>query len=185
MNILVFGAQGSGKSTYARYIAEKLGLPYVCTGDLFRKLAGGDSPFGQEIKERLDRGLMVPNPIVIKALKKYLSSLDLSKGIVLDGYPRNFAQARALTLKIDLLIYINLPEELAIKRLLKRGRHDDTPESIKTRLDHYKKETEPLLVFFKEKGTRVAEVDNSPPIKVVEKKIDDLLEKIGRDKNNR
>jgi len=184
MNILVFGAQGSGKSTHARYIADKLGLPYVYTGDLFRKLAEEDSPFGREIRERLARGMMVPNPIVIKALKEYLASVDLSKGAVLDGYPRNFAQARALPIQIDLLIYISLPEEAAIERLLKRKRHDDTPESIKTRLDHYKKETAPLLIYFKEKGTEVVEVDNSPPIKVVEKNIDDLLENKSRDKKN-
>ena len=183
MNILVFGAQGSGKSTHAKYIADKLGLPYVYTGDLFRRLAQEDSPLGHQIKERQERGLMVPNPIAIKAFKHYLSDLDISKGVVLDGYPRNFAQAQSLPVKVDLLIYVTLPERTAIERLLKRGRHDDTPQSIKMRLDHYKKETAPLLTHFKTEGAVFVGVDNTPPVDVVQKKIDDLLEKQRRNKN--
>jgi adenylate kinase len=184
MNILVFGAQGSGKSTHAKYIADKLGLPYVYTGDLFRKLAKADSPFGQQIRERLDRGLMQPNPIATKAFRQYLGSLDLSKGVVLDGYPRNFAQALSLPVGIDLVIYIILPEKIAIERLLKRGRQDDTPGSIRRRLDHYKKETAPLLTHFRIKGAAVVEVDNTPPIGVVQKKIDGLLKNQRRNQEN-
>lgn len=184
MNILFFGAQGSGKSTHARYIADKLRLPYVYTGDLFRELSQEDSPLGRQIKERQERGLMVANPIAIKAFKQHLGSLNLSKGIVLDGYPRNFAQAQSLPMRIELLIYVTLPEEIAIERLLKRGRHDDTPQSIKTRLDHYKKETAPLLTHFKAEGAVVVKVDNTPPVEVVQKKIDDLLENQRRNKNN-
>lgn len=183
MNILVFGAQGSGKSTHAKYIAEKLGLAYVYTGDLFRKLAQENSPFGRQIKERVAKGLMIPNPIAIKAFKRYLSSLDLSKGVVLDGYPRNFAQALSLPIQVDLLVYITLPEKIAIERLLKRKRPDDTPQSIRTRLDHYKKETAHLLTHFRAKGAAVVEVDNTPPIETVQKKIDDLLKNQRRDKD--
>ncbi|OGY21904.1 MAG: hypothetical protein A2126_04565 [Candidatus Woykebacteria bacterium GWB1_45_5] len=184
MNILVFGAQGSGKSTHAKYIAEKLDLPYIYTGDLFRELAKEDSALGRQIKERVAKGLMVPNPIAIKAFRQYLSRLGLSRGVVLDGYPRNFAQALSLSVKIDLLISITLPEEIAMERLLKRKRHDDNLASIKTRLDLYKKETAPLLAFFEAKGAKVIRVDNSPPIKIVQEKIDDLLKDRVGNKHN-
>src|SRR3972149_5459279 len=106
MNILVFGAQGSGKSTHACYIAEKLNVPYIYTGDLFRELAREDSSLGQQIKERLLRGQMIPNPIAIAAFNERLRKLDLSKGVVLDGYPRNFLQACSLPIQIDMLIYV-------------------------------------------------------------------------------
>lgn len=184
MNILFFGAQGSGKTTHARYIAEKLNASYIYTGDLFRELAMEDSTLGQQIKERLARGLMVPNPIAIAAFNERLSSFDLSKGVVLDGYPRNFSQARSLPIKIDLIIYVTLPEEVAMKRLLKRARSDDTSSSIKTRLDLYKKETAPLLKLFGDQGTEIVQLDNTPPIEVVREKLDDLLEDRSRNKDN-
>ena len=184
MNILVFGAQGSGKSTHAHYIAEKLNVPYIYTGDLFRELAREDSSLGQQIKERVTRGLMIPNPIAIAAFNKRLGQLDLSKGVVLDGYPRNFLQARSLPIQIDMLIYVTLSEKVAMERLLKRGRSDDTPVSIKTRLDLYKKETAPLMKLFEDKGARIVQLDNIPPIEIVREKLDDLLKDTIRDKNN-
>ncbi|OGY25994.1 MAG: hypothetical protein A2Z24_02670 [Candidatus Woykebacteria bacterium RBG_16_44_10] len=184
MNVLVFGAQGSGKSTHARYIAEKLNVPYIYTGNLFRELARENSSLGQQINERITRGLMIPNPIAIEVFNEHLRQLDLSKGVVLDGYPRNFSQARSLPIQIDTLICITLPEEVVMERLLKRGRSDDTPVLIKTRLDLYKKETAPLIKLFEDKGARIVQLDNTPPIEIVRGKLDDLLKDAIRNRNN-
>ena len=178
MNILVFGAQGSGKSTHAKYIADKLKAPYIYTGDLFRELEKERSQRGRLIKRLMRAGEIIPNEISIPALEEYLKDFDLSKGIVLDGYPRNTGQAESLPIKIDLIVYIKLSEEIAIERLSTRGRYDDTPQAIKMRLEMYKKETQPVLNYFKDKGVKIISIDNTPPVDIVRENIDDLLKDI-------
>jgi adenylate kinase len=183
MNVLVFGAQGSGKSTHAKYIAEKLGLPWVYTGNLFRELEKENSERGQKVKELLSKGLLIPDSLAISAFNEYLKKFDISKGVVLDGFPRNIDQAKSLAIKIDLLIYITLPERIAIERLIKRGRCDDTPGAIRTRLNLFKEKKASLISYFGEKRAKIVEVNNSPPVEVVQKEIDELL-KQQRNKNN-
>jgi adenylate kinase len=177
MNILVFGSQGSGKSTHAKYIAEQQKTPYIYTGDLFRDLEKEDSQRGRQIKEWNDKGILTPNEVSIPAFNEYLGKFDTSRGIVLDGYPRNIGQAESLPFKIELIIHVTLPENIAIKRLIERGRYDDTPEAIEKRLELFKKETEPIYEFFKGKGVKIVEIDNSPSIEVVREKIDGLFKK--------
>jgi adenylate kinase len=96
---------------------------------------------------------------------------------VLDGYPRNLGQAQSLPIEINLIAHITLPENVAVKRLMERGRNDDTPEAIKKRLDLFKERTRPIYDYFKDKGVKIAKVDNSPPIEEVRKVIDGLLKK--------
>lgn len=175
MNILFFGAQGSGKSTHAKYAADKLNFPYIYTGDLFRKLENEDSARGKKIRELMKKGILIPNDISIPAFKEYVEEFDISNGLVLDGYPRNTEQAEKLPFDIDLILHIILPEKIAIERLSTRGRYDDTPEAIKKRLELFKKETKPLYEYFKNKGVRIVEIDNSPKIEEVRSVIDDSL----------
>src|SRR4030067_2839391 len=104
MNILVFGGQGSGKSTHAKYIADKLEIPYIYTGDLFRELKGEESEKGKKIRDLMKKGILIPNELAIAAFAEYIKKFDLSKGVVLDGFPRNLEQAKALQLKINLII---------------------------------------------------------------------------------
>ena len=184
MNIFVFGTQGSGKSTHAEYIAGKLGIPYIYTGDLFRDLEKEESTRGEKIRELMKNGVLIPNDLSIPAFEEYLKKFDISKGVVLDGFPRNLSQAQALRIKINLIIYITLPEDIAIKRLLERKRHDDTPRAIKKRLDMYKEETEPVLTYFKKKGIKLVEIDNTPSVEKVQRSIDDFFEERSRNKNN-
>jgi adenylate kinase len=175
MNVLVFGAQGSGKSTYGQYIASSLKVPYIYTGDLFRRLENEDSERGRLIKNLLDQGLMIPDEVAIPAFEDFISQFDISKGVVLDGFPRTVHQAETLKLNIDLVISIVLEESLAIERLLKRKRYDDTPELIKKRIALYKERTQPVLDFFEGTGVKIVEIDNSPHIEEVKRKIDDLF----------
>lgn len=177
MNILVFGAQGSGKSTHAEYIADKLGAPYVYTGDLFRDLEKERSERGEKIRRMLEEGRLIPDEIAVPAFKEHLKKFDVSKGVILDGFPRTVFQAESLSIPIDLIIYIELPLDVAVERLLKRGRFDDTPELIKTRINIFKEKTQPILDYFKQKGVEIVEIDNSPSVGEVRKAIDDLLEK--------
>ena len=176
MNILVYGTQGSGKSTHAKYIADKLGVPYVYTGDLFREVEKETSDRGEKIRELMAQGILIPNELSIPAFGEYLDKFDLSKGVVLDGYPRNLDQAESLPFKIDLIINISLPEGVAIERLLARGRYDDTPQAIKKRMQLFKKDTQPLYSYYRSKGAKVVEVDNSPSVEEVQGVIDGLLE---------
>ena len=175
MNILVFGAQGSGKSTHAQYIATKFHIPYKYTGDLFRELEKEESEKGEQIRQLTKKGILIPNKLSIPAFGDYLKKFSVSEGVVLDGYPRNIEQAKRLPLKIDLIIYVTLPEKTAIDRLLERGRYDDTAAAIKKRLSLYKKETEPLLSYFEKNSTKIVEINNTPPVEEVQKEIDGLL----------
>ncbi|HEX7456296.1 MAG TPA: nucleoside monophosphate kinase [Candidatus Nanoarchaeia archaeon] len=184
MNILVFGAAGSGKSTHAKYITDKLGIPYIYTGDLFRELEKEDSERGEKIRQLMGQGVIIPNGISIPAFNEYLGKFDISKGVVLDGYPRNLDQAQSLPIPIDLITHITLPEDVAIARLKQRGRCDDTPGAIKKRLDLFKEQTKPIYEFYKNRGVEIVEIDNSPPVEVVRGSIDDILKDEGRDKVN-
>lgn len=175
MNILVFGAQGSGKSTHAKYIADKLEIPYIYTGDLFRDLGNEDSDRGRKILELMKQGILIPNELSIPAFKEYLGKCDISEGVVLDGYPRNIEQAQSLPIKIDLIIRINLSEKIAIERLKERGRYDDNPEAIKKRLELFYEQTEPIFDYFKNKGVKIAQINNSPPLEEARLAVDDLL----------
>ena len=176
MNILVFGVQGSGKSTHAEYIATKLGVPYIYTGDLFRNLEKDSSKQGKQIKRFMGRGVLIPDQITIPIFEEYLKEFDTSRGLVLDGFPRTKEQAEKLKIKLDLIIYVTLPPEIIIERLKERGRDDDSPEIIKRRIQLYEEKTKPLLDYFAQRKIKIKEIDNSASVEEVWKRIDDLLE---------
>ena len=175
MNILVFGVQGSGKSTHAKYISSMLGLPYIYSGDLFRSLEDETSDRGEKIRQLLKKGNLIPDEIAIPAFEEYLGKINTSRGVVLDGFPRTLEQAETLKIGLDLIVHITLPTKLIIERLLDRGRSDDNPESMMKRIELYEEKTTPILDFFKLQKVRVVIIDNTPPVKEVKKKIDDLL----------
>lgn len=176
MNILLFGIQGSGKSTVGKYLANKLGIPFISSGDIFRQLREQDSENGRVVKALIDAGKFVDDALTMKIVNERLTEDDTKEGFVLDGAPRNLAQEKLFSKQPDLIVLVELEEKRAIERLLARGRHDDTPEAIKKRLDWTKQNTQPLIDFYKAKGVRVVEVDNSPPTPEVEKALDGLFE---------
>ena len=171
MNIVLIGMAGSGKGTQAKKIAEKYGLKHISTGDVLRAEVATGSDLGKKIKDFQDKGELVPTSIVVEALKKYLADNN-----IFDGFPRNLEQAKALDefVKVDLVIYLKIPDEVAVDRLSKRRqcescgfitdsshdkcpvcggrlfqRSDDTPEAIKKRLALFHDVTEPLLEYYK------------------------------------
>lgn len=163
MKVVFLGGQGSGKSTQAKMLAEKLNLPYIEMGQLLRDKSKDQDEEGQEIHKALAVGNLVPNQITIRALEQRLKEPDSIDGFILDGYPRNKQQWDALNTKADKAIYIKVNDEEATQRLLKRGRHDDNEASIKRRLELYHSETEPLLSQFKKEGILV-EIPGERPI---------------------
>ena len=165
MNVLVLGPQGSGKGTQAKRIAEERGIPHVSTGEMFRALDGA-SPLGREVNEIMGRGDLVPDEITIRMIRERLAEDDARDGFILDGFPRNLAQAGALDAMLaeidrglDAVLFFDISDDVAVERLQGRarreGREDDAPEAIARRLELYHAQTEPVVERYRASGKLV------------------------------
>ena len=163
LNILLLGPQGSGKGTQAKRISNEYGIPQVATGEIFRAAIARGDELGRQVEPILARGDLVPDELTIALIRERLQEPDAQKGFVLDGFPRNVAQAEALDELLDQLerplsvvFELQIPDEVGIERLLGRaaeeGRKDDTPEVIARRLEIYHRETEPLIEHYRARG---------------------------------
>lgn len=175
MRVLLIGPQGSGKSTQAKLLAEYLKVPVISTGGIFRKLSQEEVGFGQIIRTILDEGRLVDDQTTYKIVKDRLSKPDCKTGFVLDGYPRNMEQLRLFDPQFDRVIYLDVPEQEVIKRLMERGRSDDTPESIKIRLDLYYRQTQPLLDYYKNQGLLI-EIDGVGDIFGIQQRMKEVVD---------
>ena len=174
MKIIFLGSQGSGKSTQAKLAAQKLKLPVIEMGQLFRDRASDKDSESFEIQKALEVGTLVPDTIAIKTLRSRISKPDCVNGYVLDGYPRNYAQLEGLEEDIDKVFYIKASDQEGIKRLIARARHDDNLSTVTKRLEIYHRMTEPLLAYFRQRGI-LEEVDGDRKIEEVEKNIERRL----------
>ena len=163
MKILLIGPQGSGKSTQADLIADYLKVPKITVGDIFRKIAQGENDLGKRIGEILKEGQLVDDLTTSQIVKKRLEESDCQNGFILDGYPRTLEQAEIFDPGFDKVIYLKLDRAKVLERLLKRGREDDTGQLIKTRLDLYYNQTQPLLDYYKNLG-KLVEIDGAGSI---------------------
>ena len=122
VNLIIFGAPGSGKGTYASRLKEKLDLYVIATGDLFREMVKQGTPLGVKVKEYVEKGLLVPDEITLKVLRQNLAMIPKGKGFLLDGFPRTIEQAKALEelAKIDAVIHLVVPEWIIVERLSSR-----------------------------------------------------------------
>ena len=154
-HLLFLGAPGAGKGTQAELLSETYSYLHLSTGELLRKEIEMNSLLGKQVKDIINRGELVSDKLVLTIVKQNLNKDN--KGWILDGYPRNLSQANSLNevlieinQPLDVVFYLDIPEEVLIKRLLLRGRKDDTEETIRTRVNIYKKTTEPLIQYFKD-----------------------------------
>lgn len=165
-NILFVGPQGSGKGTQAKRVAAVEGIPHISTGDIFRAAIAEQTPLGREVQPFLDSGSLVPDELTIGLIRERLQQPDTVTGFVLDGFPRNMAQAGALDemldaidRPLDIVFEFALSDELALERCLGRaieeGRTDDTPEMIARRLGTYHEQTEPIVEHYRAAGRLV------------------------------
>jgi adenylate kinase len=165
VNLLVLGPQGAGKGTQAKRISEEYGIPHVSTGDMFRAL-DESTELGRKVKAIMDRGDLVPDEVTIAMIEERLNSSDAANGFVLDGFPRNLAQADALDEMLggigrglDAILFFDVPDEVGLERALKRAelenRSDDTPDVIAKRLETYHRETEPIVEHYRTTGKLV------------------------------
>jgi len=186
MNIVLFGAPGVGKGTQAALLSERLDLPHISTGAIFRSAAASGSALGLELKATMEKGLLVPDELTTRIALEALEADECSGGFILDGFPRNRAQAEALDAalagrghRVDHVIYLTAPLDELVERMLKRGRTDDTRETITKRFEVYQDETAPVLDFYREKGM-VLELNGVGEIEDVNNNIVALLEAVGK-----
>lgn len=163
LNVIIFGAPGSGKGTQSAYIAEKYGLEHLSTGDLLRAEQQTQSELGKLISSYTDQGNLVPDELIINMLASVLDTKKSANGYIFDGFPRTTAQAEALKemlaqrgISVSIMINLEVTEEELIDRLLKRGitsgRSDDNYETIQKRIQVYHTKTAPVLDFYKKEG---------------------------------
>ena len=136
-------------------LSEKLGVPHISTGDLFRAHIGQQTELGQEVQRYIDSGKLVPDEVTNEMVRERLAEDDARDGFLLDGFPRNTAQADVLGRilaedghSLDAVLEFRVPEDVVVKRLLARGRTDDTEDVIRHRQQIYRSETAPLLDYY-------------------------------------
>lgn len=160
LNIVIFGAPGSGKGTQSERIVEKYGINHISTGDVLRAEIKNGTELGKTAKGYIDQGQLIPDELMIDILASVFDSFKDSKGVIFDGFPRTIAQAEALNKMlaergqdVSVMLDLEVPEDELMVRLIKRGkdsgRADDNEETIKKRLHVYHSQTSPLIDWYK------------------------------------
>jgi adenylate kinase len=161
--ILLLGAPGSGKGTQGNILAQRLGLPKITTGDLLRAAVQAGTPLGKDAKKYMDKGQLVPDGVILGLIKDELAKPEAAQGAILDGFPRNAAQAELVdrTLaegghRLTHILLLDVGEDELVRRIQARAgierRSDDTPETIRTRLQVYQRDTAPLIAHYAPRG---------------------------------
>ena len=177
--IIFMGVAGSGKSSQGRKLADEKGLPWLSTGEFLRMLIAG------ERRRDMLNGKLLDDQEIIALVRKIFAIVNTDEEFILDGFPRTLAQADWLLsqvkhgqLSVSAVVHLEASEEVVSKRLLSRGRQDDTAEAIRERFDEYEKEVKPILAHFKAAGIKVIDVNASQPVADVNTEIEAALAKV-------
>ncbi len=185
MRIVLLGPPGSGKGTQAALLKDRLGVPHISTGDLLRAAVRDGTPLGIKAKAAMDAGELVSDELMLGLIEERMGAPDVKAGYLLDGYPRNLAQARALdelldrlALPVDKALALTVDEEQIVHRLAKRaeqeGRSDDTEEVVRNRLAVYREQTAPVTGYYAEKQL-LQEVDGMGSIEEINQRLTTAL----------
>jgi len=185
--ILLLGAPGAGKGTQGALLAKRLGIPKITTGDLLRAAVQAGTPIGREAQRYMDQGKLVPDAVILELIKDQLAAPAAQQGAVLDGFPRTAAQAELVdrTLaergrRLNHVLLLDVSEEELIRRLAARAgterRADDTPDTARTRLQVYRRDTAPLVAHYAQRGT----VHHVPATGTVEQVAGEIQRIVGR-----
>ncbi len=180
--LIFLGPPGAGKGTQAEKLAVDYSIPKISTGDMLRAEVRAETHLGLEAKSYMDAGDLVPDHILVAMVKGQLE--DKTIGWILDGFPRTIPQAQALESLLvelhqacDCVINLDVPDDAIVERLLKRQRKDDTEELIRHRLDVYRKQTQPLIEYYQERGY-LNKVDGNRSEETIHTELKDLIETV-------
>ena len=190
MNIILFGPPGAGKGTQAELLAQSRGMVQLSTGDMLRAAIAAGTELGLQAKEIMDAGKLVSDDIMIGMIAERMEADDCKNGVILDGFPRTVAQARALDamfadkgISLDSVIEIRVDENALFARIEKRAaetggaRSDDNAEVLAARLKVYHDNTAPVLPYYEDKGQLVT-IDGMQPVEEVNKQIEACLNSV-------
>ncbi len=191
MRLIIMGPPGAGKGTQAKILVDKYNIPQLSTGDILRSAILANTPMGQQAKEIMARGDLVPDEVVCGIVSERLDDEDAKAGFVLDGFPRTIAQAEALDammeekgVALDAVIVLKVEKEALIERIRSRAaesegsRADDNEEVLRKRLEVYSELTRPLIDYYEKQGN-VKSIDGMASIDEVAGQIADLLKNRG------
>ncbi|VAW22522.1 Adenylate kinase [hydrothermal vent metagenome] len=189
MRLIIMGPPGAGKGTQAKILVDGYSIPQLSTGDILRSAILANTPMGQQAKEIMARGDLVPDEVVCGIVSERLDDEDAKKGFILDGFPRTIAQAEALDammdekgIALDAVIVLKVDSEALIERIRNRAaqsggaRADDNEEVMRNRLEVYSELTKPLIEYYEKQGN-VKSVDGMASIDEVTAEIAELLKK--------
>lgn len=187
--IILLGPPGVGKGTQANIICEKLGIPAISTGQIFRQNIAENTELGQQAQEYMNRGEFVPDSVTNPMVEARLTAPDTEAGFLLDGYPRNLDQVHVLRdmlakhgKKIDVVLELTAPDEVLTARMMKRAqeehRSDDTPEVFQRRVEIYHEHTEPIATYYADQDLLV-QVSSEGSVEEVTQAILDVLSNLG------
>ena len=173
MKIILIGIQGSGKSTQGNLLSEKLKVPYLSTGHIFRNSAREITKLGRYIKEVMNAGYLIPDKKTLAIVSEYLKRPEYEKGYILDGFPRTLVQAKKFKNGVEKIIYLRVSDKEALWRLSYRNgdnREDETLTALRKRIELFHGLTEPVLDYYRKKGILI-EVDGEEKIEEIHKEI--------------
>ena len=176
MRIVLVGIQGAGKSTQGNLLSEKLGIPYLSSGHIFRQMAQEKTPTGRWLKETINSGSLVPDDMTLKIVLEYLEKPEYQAGYILDGFPRTVAQAEAFKESVDIVIFLDVTDKEALWRISGRidNREDETLLAIRRRIELFHEWTVPVLSYYEEQG-KLIKIDGEQEVVKV---FDDVVAKL-------
>lgn len=170
MKLILIGIQGSGKSTQGNILSERIGIPYLSSGHIFRQMAQEKTSWGRYVKETLNAGCLIPDEKAIPIIEEYLAKPEYKAGYILDGFPRTTKQAEDFTNGVERVIYLKVTDKEALWRLsgrIEEGvREDNTLQAIRKRIQLFHDVTEPVLDYYRQQR-RLLEVDGEKSIEEV------------------
>lgn len=177
MKLVLVGIQGAGKSTQGNLLSEKLQVPYLSSGHIFREMAKSRSKTGRWLKETLNAGALVPDDMTVEIVTEYLKRPEYSNGFILDGFPRTVAQAEVFSDGTEKVVFINVSDKEALWRISGRvsDREDETLMAIRKRIQLFHEKTEQVLEYYHQQD-RLIVVDGEQSVEQV---FADILAKLG------
>ena len=175
IGLIFLGPPGSGKGTQGLELAQNLQIPHISTGEILRSAIAAATPLGQKAQAYMERGELVPDDLILDLIEERLQESDAQKGWILDGFPRNVPQAIFLDELLAKLhqdggqvVYLQVPDQVLMERLLQRGRADDNEATIRRRLEVYNEQTRPLIDYYQKKGNLHAINGDRTPAEVTQ-----------------